>query len=181
VNAYDAFMQHAPAAATCYYYDHKSCYQGSTLPTSGTRNLGWYLPATGELYRYFIRRDIVNSTLKLLKEHGYGAKLPYEDMLDLQGASLSNLHVACSNCSTDREMDCKYHTSTEYDAKTICRVDYKGMVNNNTSHPKFMTEQYIDIPAYNLHHLLVQVNTSKNYSYYIHRARAIKKFTIYNE
>lgn len=180
-DAYNAFMQHAPAAATCYFYDHKSCYQGSALPTSGTRNLGWYLPSVGELYRYFVRRDIVNSTLKILKEHGYGAKLPYEDILDLQGASLRNLHVQCDDCNTDREMDCKYHTSTELDAKTIYRVDYKGMVNNNTKHPKNMTEQYINIPAYNLNNLLVQVNNSNNYSYYIHRARAIKKFTIYNE
>lgn len=182
VNAYDAFMQHAPAAATCYFYDHKSCYQGSSLPTSGTRNLGWYLPAAGELYRYFIRRDIVNSTLKLLKEHGYGAKLPYEDMLDLQGASLKNLGVECNGSTSDNhEMDCKYHTSTEVSDIGVNRLDYKGMLNNNTRHPKKMEEKYISIPAYNIHNLCVQWNPSNDYSYYIHRARAIKKFTIYND
>lgn len=179
-DAYQAFLQHAPAAATCYFYDHKSCYQGSALPTSGTRNLGWYLPAAGELYRYFIRHDIVNSTLKLLKEHGYGAKLPYEDMGDLQGAKLSTIGVKCNGKSDDHEMDCKYHTSTEISVKGVNRIDYKGMVNTNENHTKNMGETYIRIPDRGLH-LTVQINGNSSYSYYIHRARAIKKFTIYNE
>ncbi len=185
-NPYQAFMQHAPAAATCYYYDHKSCYRGSTLPTTGTRDLGWYLPAAGELYRYFIRRDIVNATLKLLKEHGYGAKLPYEDMGNLQGAQLSQLGIKTNHSgkNTDtHEMDCKYHTSTEISAKGVNRLDYKGMLNNNDKHPKKMNETRLEIPTYNLD-LTVQYqgdNIGSSYSYYIHRARAIKKFTIYNE
>ena len=183
---YNSFMQHAPAAAMCYYYDHKSCYIGSTLPTSGTRNLGWYLPAAGELYRYFIRRDIVNSTLKLLKENGYGAKLPYENVGDLQGVQLSQVGVGTSIGTNDlHEIDCKYHTSTERDKDVAWRVDYKGYLNQK--HQKNMKEQRLSIgnslvyPG--LQNITIQYdkNISTSWSYYFHYARAVKKFTIYNE
>lgn len=180
VDEYNAFMQHAPAAAMCYYYDHKSCYRGSSLPTSGTRNLGWYLPAAGELYRYFIRRDIVNSTLKLLKENGYGAKLPYEHVGELQGAKLRTIGVKCNNKSDDHEIDCKYHTSTEKEKEVAWRVDYKGYLNKK--HKKKMDEAVVSIGNSNdypaLQNVRVQVSS---YSYYFHYARAVKKFTIYNE
>jgi hypothetical protein len=128
----------------------------------------------------------VNATLKLLKEHGYGAKLPYEDMGNLQGAQLSQLGIKTNHSgkNTDtHEMDCKYHTSTEISAKGVNRLDYKGMLNNNDKHTKKMNETRLEIPTYNLD-LTVQYqgdNIGSSYSYYIHRARAIKKFTIYNE
>lgn len=191
-DAFRAFMMHAPAAAMCYYYDHKCCYIGSTYPTTGTRHQGWYLPAAGELYRYFIRRDIVNSTLKLLKENGYGAKLPYEDFGDLAGVQIQNVNgVSVNGNSNDsHEIDCKYHTSTEYNKTSsskstniVYRLDYKGML--NFKHEKYMNEMRlnnIDDDRNNVHLTNITVQgTTSSYSYYIHRARAVRKFRIYTE
>lgn len=171
--AYNAFMQHAPAAAVCYYYDPAYCYTPSMSKATGEIPWGWYLPSVGELYRYFIRRDIVNATIKNLQQNGYPrAKRPYEDLGDWPGKKYTD----------GKEIDGKYHTSTEKSSKAIYRLDYKGMLNNNDSHPKFMVTTRLSLAGTSLNNVIVQVQgLDKSYSYYFHYARAIRQFRIFNE
>ena len=173
---YEIFKKYAPAAFYCKYYNHRSCYPGTNMPTEGLTygdTLGWYLPATGELYLYFSRRDIVNSTLyKLRKELGYKARLPYEGAPQGQ----KNLEIVQSGCALGStvEVDCKYHTSTEKSSSIVYRIDYKGMINQN--HQKYIP---CTIKLKNkINGRTVYLHQVKSGYAYMHFARAIIQFEI---
>jgi hypothetical protein len=179
---YEIFKKHAPAAFYCTYYNHRSCYPGANIPTAGLTygdTLGWYLPAAGELYLCFSRRDIVNSTLYKLKELGYKAKLPYEGKP--QGLKLKIIKQIPTNTiqsvGKEVEVDCKYHTSTEVKDKTelVYRIDYKGMINRNDQHYKYFQYKIIVEDSDGNQYYLHQVK--KDYAY-MHFARAIIQFDI---
>lgn len=155
----NAFMVHAPAAALCYYYNEACIYSNDTTP--GTEHRNWYLPAAGELYRYFVRRDIVNSTLKLLQSIYPKVTIPYEQIGEWQGQKPPG---------HKKELDCKYHTATESSSKNVYRIDYKGMVNQK--HKKWIIEDTVPITQISPNPIKVQVDAS----YYFHYARAIIKF-----
>lgn len=181
---YETFKKHAPAAFYCKYFNHRSCYPGANLPTAGLTygdTLGWYLPAAGELYLYFSRRDIVNSTLYKLKALGYKSKLPYEGKP--QGKKLKIIEEIPENnidgtgVGSSVEVDCKYHTSTEDKTsphELVYRIDYKGMINKNAQHYKYF--QYtIIVKDGDVQYYLHQIK--KDYAY-MHFARAIIQFDI---
>lgn len=167
---YICFKTHAPAAFACFYYDHESCYTGGS--TTGMDTLGWYLPGAGELYLYFVRRDIVNSTLYKLKENGHGAKLPYEGVP--HGDKFQPKQ--CTPKPIDNqavELDCKYHTSTDSwqnsQKSIVFRIDYKGMINKNDQHWKYIPNRlYIEGVG--------DVHQVKKGYVYKHFARAVIRF-----
>ena len=185
---YEKFKAHAPAAFYCYYYDSdSSCYSPTATSPTGRVPKGWYLPAAGELYRYFARRDIVNETMSKLKTTVLPkVVLPYD--------SLPQEHIIrymdTKNKEQRGEVDSKYHTTTEKGSDIVYRISYKGLVNFN--HNKYISiiipgdrivESSIQpewgLSKYQITHLNYQfANRSSNNVYwiYLHFARAIIQF-----
>lgn len=187
---YDRFKAHAPAAFYCYYYDSdSSCYSPTATSPTGRVHKGWYLPAAGELYRYFARRDIVNETMSKLKEAVLPkVVLPYDSLP--QEDTLTFYKDETHSSTMRAEVDSKYHTSTEKGNDIVYRIAYKGLVNFN--HNKYINiiipgdwivESSIN-PEWGLSkntimHLNFQfANRQSNNIYwiYLHFARAIIQF-----
>lgn len=66
------FQLNAPAAYYCHYYDHHSHSTGS-VP------LGWYMPSAGELNLVYANKELVNSTLRMLRNAGVSANVLYKE------------------------------------------------------------------------------------------------------
>ena len=69
----------APAAFTCFYYDHVTCSIGET-------HKGWFMPAVPEMRLLFFNRKEVNSTISKIKEN---MDYPYNNASEISLSSSS--------------------------------------------------------------------------------------------